>query len=372
MRDAVARIYDAWWDKRAPETTRHERSTASAVRRRAIRGNWCPGAGLDEDELDIPEYQPTCGWRPARGTGVATDITPTRREEKAPPRLLKPGADGKPATGTPARSRSGGEAMNSTWKQKLESARANRRARARKFAAQRGMSREAGEHLAAALDAEPGLNLSLIDQFPPGIQEAAAAILPRAAHGPDHEPAARDNLATAASMASLGRNQEAARWLAEAGREITRADERRIRADERRAVERAQAARTVQCPCQAGRSVPCTTSGDHLARYLRAEQLSVISRQSLKEVIAGLDVLAPQVTIQPPWERAKAAAGAETTDEIHRARINAGISGNRIEAPAESALCRRLGQPTATFGVADQRQGEARDAWEAPELETGA
>jgi plasmid maintenance system antidote protein VapI len=77
LRDAVARIYDAWWDKRAPERTRHERAAASAARRRAIRGNWCPGAGLDEDQLDTPGYQPACGWRPARGTGVAQDVTPT-------------------------------------------------------------------------------------------------------------------------------------------------------------------------------------------------------------------------------------------------------------------------------------------------------
>ena len=71
LRDAVARVYDAWWDKRAPERTRHERAAAAAARRRAFRGNWCAGAGLDDDQLDIPGYQPACGWRPARGTGVA-------------------------------------------------------------------------------------------------------------------------------------------------------------------------------------------------------------------------------------------------------------------------------------------------------------
>jgi plasmid maintenance system antidote protein VapI len=99
LRDAVARIYDAWWDKCAPERTRHERSAASAVRRRAIRGNWCPGAGLDEDELDVPGYQPVCGWRPARGTGVAEDVTRTPHEEQDPPRLLetRPMASRRPA-----------------------------------------------------------------------------------------------------------------------------------------------------------------------------------------------------------------------------------------------------------------------------------
>src|SRR6266581_9788489 len=35
LRDAVATVYDAWWDKRASERTRHERAAASAARRRA-------------------------------------------------------------------------------------------------------------------------------------------------------------------------------------------------------------------------------------------------------------------------------------------------------------------------------------------------
>jgi hypothetical protein len=77
LRDAVAWIYDRWWDKRAPERTRAERAAASAARRRAIRGNWCAGAGLDDDQLDRPGYQPSWGWHPAHGTGVAQDIGPS-------------------------------------------------------------------------------------------------------------------------------------------------------------------------------------------------------------------------------------------------------------------------------------------------------
>ena len=80
LRDAVAAVYDAWWDKRAPERTRAERAAASAARRRAIRGNWCAGAGLDEDALDIPGYRPAHGWRPARGTSIAADIRPAACE----------------------------------------------------------------------------------------------------------------------------------------------------------------------------------------------------------------------------------------------------------------------------------------------------
>ena len=76
LRDQITDLYDAWWDKRAPERTRFERSAATAARRKAIAGNWCAGAGLDDDELDTPGYRPASGWKPATGTGIAPDIHP--------------------------------------------------------------------------------------------------------------------------------------------------------------------------------------------------------------------------------------------------------------------------------------------------------
>jgi transcriptional regulator with XRE-family HTH domain len=79
LRDAVADLYDAWWDKRAPERTRAERAAATAARRRAIAGNWCAGAGLDDDHLDTPGYKPTAKWKPATGTGTAPDVRPPAR-----------------------------------------------------------------------------------------------------------------------------------------------------------------------------------------------------------------------------------------------------------------------------------------------------
>jgi transcriptional regulator with XRE-family HTH domain len=74
LRDAITDLYDAWWDKHAPGRTRFERGAATAARRRAIAGNWCAGAGLDDDELDTPGYRPTAGWKHATGTGIAPDI----------------------------------------------------------------------------------------------------------------------------------------------------------------------------------------------------------------------------------------------------------------------------------------------------------
>lgn len=53
LRDQVTGLDDAWRDKRAPERGRRERAAATAARRKAIAGNWCVGAGLD-DKLDIP------------------------------------------------------------------------------------------------------------------------------------------------------------------------------------------------------------------------------------------------------------------------------------------------------------------------------
>jgi transcriptional regulator with XRE-family HTH domain len=76
LRDAIAGLYDAWWDKRAPGRTRFERAAATAARKRAMAGDWCAAAALDDDWLDIPGYQPEYGWKPAAGTGTAPDIHP--------------------------------------------------------------------------------------------------------------------------------------------------------------------------------------------------------------------------------------------------------------------------------------------------------
>jgi hypothetical protein len=82
LRDTIADLYDAWWDKRAPGRTRFERGAATAARKRAIAGDWCAAAALDDDLLDTPGYQPCWGWRPATGTGIAPDINPPHRHHR--------------------------------------------------------------------------------------------------------------------------------------------------------------------------------------------------------------------------------------------------------------------------------------------------
>ena len=82
LRDAITELYDTWWDKRAPTRTRFDRGAATAARKRAIAGNWCAPAALDDDLLDVPGYRPRHGWKPATGTGVAPDVRPRARRRR--------------------------------------------------------------------------------------------------------------------------------------------------------------------------------------------------------------------------------------------------------------------------------------------------
>jgi len=83
FRDLACQLWNAWWDKRPPETTHSERRAASAARRRAERNSWPAAAGLDEDELDEPGYRPFCRYRPATGTSIAPDFRPATSPGKA-------------------------------------------------------------------------------------------------------------------------------------------------------------------------------------------------------------------------------------------------------------------------------------------------
>jgi len=98
LRQAITVLFDAWWDKTPPQRTRRGELAAGAARARAARNNWpCP-AGLDEDDLDQPGYQPQCGWRHARGTGIAGDYplaTSAGTAPDFPPARPRPAHDAK-------------------------------------------------------------------------------------------------------------------------------------------------------------------------------------------------------------------------------------------------------------------------------------
>jgi hypothetical protein len=78
LRQAVIALFNAWWDKTPPQRTSREKLAADGARKRAALNDWPPPAGLDEEDLDRPGYQPQCGWRHARGTGLADDYPLTK------------------------------------------------------------------------------------------------------------------------------------------------------------------------------------------------------------------------------------------------------------------------------------------------------
>ncbi len=92
--------------------------------------------------------------------------------------------------------------------------------------------------------------------------------------------------------------------------------------------EPAEAVRSVECACTALPGVPCGPSGDHLARYLRAEQRSAISRRTLIQVIANLDVVSPPMLIRPPSHGAAPAQGRAI-----RPQLAARMSQDPIQSP---------------------------------------
>jgi hypothetical protein len=71
--DAAAELYEAWWDKVPPERSKTELLAGEHARRTAMMHGWCCPAGIDDDLIDEPGYQPLSLWRRADGTGTADD-----------------------------------------------------------------------------------------------------------------------------------------------------------------------------------------------------------------------------------------------------------------------------------------------------------
>jgi len=78
FRATVCELWEAWWDKTPPGRTPAGRRAAARALRQAARQDWPAAAGLDEDLLDEPGYRPWCRYRPATGTGTASDFPPAR------------------------------------------------------------------------------------------------------------------------------------------------------------------------------------------------------------------------------------------------------------------------------------------------------
>jgi hypothetical protein len=107
--------------------------------------------------------------------------------------------------------------------------------------------------------------------------------------------------------------------------------------------EPAGAVRSVECACTALPGVPCGPSGDDLARYLRAEQRFAISRQTLIQVIAGLDVISPLMLIRPASRDATPAPDGPAAGQAIRPRLAARMNPHPAQSPGETtpAVIRR-------------------------------
>jgi hypothetical protein len=65
LRDSISDLYEAWWDKRAPERTRAERAAAAAARKRAITGDWCaPATRWTTTSSTFPATGPSTAGNP--------------------------------------------------------------------------------------------------------------------------------------------------------------------------------------------------------------------------------------------------------------------------------------------------------------------
>jgi hypothetical protein len=66
LRDAIAGLYDAWWDKRAPSHTRFERAATTAAATEPSSATGAPP----------PPWMTTCSTSPATGPGTAGNPPP--------------------------------------------------------------------------------------------------------------------------------------------------------------------------------------------------------------------------------------------------------------------------------------------------------
>lgn len=157
------------------------------------------------------------------------------------------------------------------------------------------------------------------------------------------------------------------------GRQITGTGGR-AGAAARHADQHAHAARSVDCECQAQAGAPCGPAGDHLARCLRATQVGALTRNSLKDVIAGLDVIAPRALIQPPGERAAAIEAGKTAGQAVPRQRATGMAADQAGVPAPGAPGGRSGTPALEEEAVPHgyRAAVAIDARKGRELEAGS
>jgi hypothetical protein len=80
LRDDIARLFEAWWDKTPRLDTKADKISAARALAAARKGDWCTAMGLDDEDIDSRGYQPSEGWHPAAGTGTVPDMPPRKEQ----------------------------------------------------------------------------------------------------------------------------------------------------------------------------------------------------------------------------------------------------------------------------------------------------
>jgi hypothetical protein len=72
----IAALYDEMWDQPPAERTGAQRRAAAAARARAARNGWPPPMGLDDSQIDDPDYRPRAQWRPVASACLQPSARP--------------------------------------------------------------------------------------------------------------------------------------------------------------------------------------------------------------------------------------------------------------------------------------------------------
>ena len=90
---------------------------------------------------------------------------------------------------------------------------------------------------------------------------------------------------------------------------------------------------SADCACHADSGSPCTPEGNHLDRYVRAAQQGKIARETLKQAVGRLAVIAPQAIVPSSTTNADR-EGMGSTDRIVRNIFKTAVKDRELEAGA--------------------------------------
>lgn len=93
--------------------------------------------------------------------------------------------------------------------------------------------------------------------------------------------------------------------------------------------------RSADCLCEAAIGASCTPEGDHLDRYVRAAQQGRIARETLKQAVGRLAVIAPQAVV-PSSTTTADREGMGSADRIGRHAGKTAVADARRDRELEA------------------------------------